>query len=215
MSTGAEPTILARKALQRNNIVAEAREAVLLVWGCNEADRWTPEPSSSCHEHPQVRYWVSKSDPVGTLGHLDPHTQEIIKSSSLAPCRTHYLKKGDNLISVTNGSVTILNGTYPFLRLSPMSGDTLYNPPSWVRDTTEASNHKTQQLTYNDIGNYNPEEETLGSMIHHLHSRDSFYIFMLASVLLLWIFILAPIIKLRKDIRTLSSRQDGMLFALK
>lgn len=128
MSSGTEPTILARKALQKSNIVAEARDRVLLVWGCNTVDRWDPVPTSVCYDWPTVSYWTKESPLENRTGHLDPHTHEIHARSTRSPCKTIYLERNGSLASLTNGSLTILNGSYPYLRLSPVSKKSFLQP---------------------------------------------------------------------------------------
>lgn len=127
LTSGPKPTIMARNLLGRNKIVAEMRENLLLVWGCNTVDTWHPILSSLCYEHMPVLYRITEVPDAERTGYLDITTQEIMRSSSVAPCRTHYL--GD------------INGTFPHLRQSPSSGNTSFNPPSWERETTEAANH--------------------------------------------------------------------------
>lgn len=215
MSSGAEPTILARRALKRSNIVAEVRGSVLLIWGCNTVDKWEPITSKFCHEYPLVSYWTQEDPTSVKTGHLDPHTQEIIALSPLSSCKTHFLYMSNTLVSVYNGSVHVLNGTHPLLRITASSDSPSCSPPSWERETTAASNHRTPALTYDDLGGYKPEDETLGSMIHHLHNKDWAFILIGISVTGIWCLILAPILRLRQHVRNLRTRVDMLTYTTK
>lgn len=216
LASGQEPTVLARDVLNRPNIVAEVKESLLLVWGCNTVTKWEPRPTKVCYEHLPITYYLEEKPGVEMSGYLETTTQEILRASSHAPCRTYYLGDSDsNLIRVYNGSKTRMNMTFPHIRLSPSSGNTTFNPPSWERETTEASNHKVIPITQTDMGTYNPEEETLGSMIHHLHNRDLMPMIIAGVTILMWMFVLAPIWKLKREVNEIRSRQDGLLYALK
>lgn len=52
-------------------------------------------------------------------------------------------------------------------------------------------------------------------MMHHLHNRDSVYLAIGALALSMWILILAPLFKLKREVRDLRTRQEGLMYTLR
>ncbi|CAG5057117.1 unnamed protein product [Parnassius apollo] len=212
MSSSSAPTTLARQLLDKDNLVADADGPVLMVWGCNMVDKWEFIPSPLCHQHPKVRFWISEDTSRNHTGYYDPATEEILSQSPVVPCRPRYVGYRGGVASVQNGSVTMLNTSLPHLSISPLRSNYTFNPPSWERDTTAASNHAPLPVTYEDVGGY---VESLGYMIHHIHKKDITYLIIIVTISGVWILFLSPLYRMRRDLREAQRKIDTLLYLMK
>lgn len=68
-------------------------------------------------------------------------------------------------------------------------------------------------LTYDDdVGAYNLTEETLSSMIHHMQSSDMWMFVGLGIGMVIWTVFIMPLARIRKEIKTLQSKQDMVMY---
>lgn len=207
MSSGAGPSTLARELLNTTLITAETRGSHLLVWRCKRVAEWSPANTSLCHYHPKVTYKINKTS-IASEGYLNPHTNEIEKRSQLGPCKTHYIVHQNNLTMLRNGSMSVVEDHHLVMKISSAGSMGAYTPPSWEGTMTQVVEHEAPPLTYDDLGDYNPAEETLGSLIGHIHVRDKTTLTIITILILMSLLIIYPIWKLKQEVILIKKHQE-------